>query len=334
MRPGKTFVEDPSDMDWEPDYSNFIVTGKGGIAMAYDMHGAIESEWNLPDEANIVTGTTSEDSCYLISQESQLYEYSITNLEFMDDHGKCFEQTIRKFAINDRYVFGCTASNVILKYSLIEKQPLESLGKLVDGNVSEIYASKEFLWIADDQNNLKQYHIDLDQTLQVYPEIFEAPIVIMGHFKTTLVAVDRSNNMKLFSAGNKKVRCDFGSLNWDLDQDNKAMSVEGGGDEEDSETITALTMNNYFVFTGSSKGNVKQWHIKTKSLVHVYKDDMNVLIGCSMHDKPVTCLKVWKTQFMLSASTFGDFIRYDFDKRELVKKYGKVVERLDCILLG
>jgi hypothetical protein len=206
-------VEDPSDMDWEPDYSNFIVTGKGGIAMAYDMRGAIESEWNLPDEADIVTGTTSGDACYLVSQQSQLYEYSITNLEFTEDHGKCFEQTIRKFAINERYVFGCTASNVIIKYSLAEKKLHKSLGKLVDGNVSEIYASKEFLWIADDQNNLKQFHIELEQTLQTYPEVFESPIIIMGHFKTTVVAVDRKNNMKLFSAGNKKVRSDFGSIN-------------------------------------------------------------------------------------------------------------------------
>lgn len=110
--------------------------------------------------------------------------------------------------------------------------------------------------------------------------------------------------------------------------------MEGGGDEEDAETITALTMNNYFVFTGSSAGNLKQWHIKTKTLVFVYRDNINAFTGSSMHDKPVTCLKVWKKQFMLSASTFGDFVKYDYEKREVLKKYGKVVERLDCILLG
>ena len=108
MHPGKSFEEDPSDMDWEPDYSNFIVTGEGGIAMAYDMHGAIESEWNLPDEANIVTGTTFEDSCYLISQESQLYEYSITNLEFMDDHGNSFNKPFENSASMIDTVSGST----------------------------------------------------------------------------------------------------------------------------------------------------------------------------------------------------------------------------------
>ena len=241
--------------------------------------------------------------------------------ELVKEHGQMWEATTRLFASNSKFIFGCTITNVILKYSLKQKKIVADLGKLVDKNIVAMHATNNMLFIADDDCNLIQYHIELEKTLHKFESITKAPISCIKSFKNNLIVTGLQNSMIKINIGNKKISLDFGSLNFTMDEENN--QIEEEVDEENPVTTTAIELNNYIVITGHSNGAIKIWDIKTGELLSNILDTNKF----PPHSDALTTLSMNK-DFLFSGSHFGDYKTYSVKERKIVKNGGKILQSI------